>query len=109
MPLPSGRTQLAFIPEGVKINQLVYQEFIHEQVLKPLGINTNCVRPLAVAPAHTMTKAGFLVLDTLKVDLSKVLLSVDNILRFFLVNDVLNCENFLIKEKDFIVSAMGET
>ena len=33
----SGRTQLVFIPEGVKINQLVYQEIIHEQVLKPLA------------------------------------------------------------------------
>ena len=30
----SGRTQLAFIPEGVKVNQLVYQETILEEVLK---------------------------------------------------------------------------
>ena len=31
----SGRTQLAFIPEGVKVNQLVYRENILEKVLKP--------------------------------------------------------------------------
>ena len=31
----SGRTQLAFIPEGVKVNQLVYRETILEKVLKP--------------------------------------------------------------------------
>ena len=30
-----GRSQLAFIPEGVKVNQLVYRETILEKVLKP--------------------------------------------------------------------------
>ena len=31
----SGRTQFTLIPEGVKVNQLVYRENILEKVLKP--------------------------------------------------------------------------
>ena len=63
-------------------------------IFTPWGINIKGVRPVAVTPAHTITEAGFCVLETRKVDSGKVLLSVAKILWFCLFRTCWTVNNF---------------